>query len=88
MLDNIAIYHITHMKNLSGIIQNGSIMAQNLIRESKVSYCNIAYNSIQDRRSSVPVPCGQRGYLHDYVPFYFAPRSPMLYTIRKGNVEG
>jgi len=26
--------------------------------------------------------------LADYVPFYFAPRSPMLYTINRGNVEG
>lgn len=34
------------------------------------------------------VPCGPRGTLHDYVPWYFAPRSPMLYTINKGNVEG
>lgn len=24
--------------------------------------------------------------MHDYVPFYFAPRSPMLYTISRGNV--
>lgn len=88
MPNNIAIYHITHMKNLSGIIQHGAIIAQKLIRQSKIAYCNIAYNSIQDRRSVTPVPCGPKGYLHDYVPFYFAPRSPMLYTISKGNVEG
>jgi len=34
----------------------------------------------------VPVAAG--GTLNDYVPFYFAARSPMLYTIYKGNVEG
>ena len=33
-----------------------------------------------------PVPCGPGGTIHDYVPFYFAPRSPMLYTINRGNV--
>lgn len=26
--------------------------------------------------------------LADYVPFYFAPRSPMLYSIHRGNVKG
>jgi len=34
------------------------------------------------------VPVAPYGTLHDYVPFYFAPRSPMLYTINKGNVPG
>jgi len=28
------------------------------------------------------------GFLSDYVPFYFAPRSPMLYAIKCGFVEG
>lgn len=51
-------------------------------------YKNIAHATIQDRRSISPVPCGPGGMLHDYVPFYFAPRSPMLYTISRGNVEG
>jgi hypothetical protein len=33
------------------------------------------------------VDCGPDGTLNDYVPFYFGPRSPMLYTISKGNVR-
>jgi hypothetical protein len=28
------------------------------------------------------------GCLHDYVPFYFAPRSPMLYALLQGRVGG
>ena len=35
----------------------------------------------------MPVTVGPRGTLADYVLFYFAPRSPMLYTIHQGNVE-
>jgi hypothetical protein len=50
-------------------------------------YQTIAYEHIQERRAIRKVPCGPGGVLHDYVPFYFAPRSPMLYTIDRGNVE-
>lgn len=32
------------------------------------------------------VPVSGAGTLHDYVPFYFAPRSSMLFTISRGNV--
>lgn len=28
------------------------------------------------------------GVVADYVPFYYAPRSPMLYSIQRGNVPG
>ncbi len=41
-----------------------------------------------NRRASTIVPCGPQGNLLGYVAFYFGPRSPMLYSIYKGNVEG
>jgi len=58
------------------------------IKANAVGYTSIAHQNIQDRRAYTQVPCGPRGCLHDYVPFYFCVRSPMLYTISHGNVEG
>ncbi len=48
----------------------------------------IAHLHIKDRRSQRHVNCSLGGTLDDYVPFYFAPRSPMLYSISRGNVQG
>lgn len=82
------IYHITHVQNLPSIFQSGGLIANNSLKQQQVTYQNIAHVNIQDRRALIRVPCAAGGYLHDYVPFYFAPRSPMLYTIHKGNVQG
>lgn len=87
-LDSTLIFHITQKDNLRKIVDSGGLIAQSQIQAQQVQYCNIAHSSIQDRRSHTPVPCGPEGYLHDYVPFYFAPRSPMLYAIHMGNVDG
>jgi hypothetical protein len=81
------IYHITHFNNLRSILSNGGLRCYEEIAKMKHHPVNIAHPSIQDRRSRASVPCGPQGNLHEYVPFYFAPRSPMLYTIHKGNVE-
>lgn len=83
----ILIYHITHIDNLESILSEGGLLAYNIMLETQTNYTNIAYQNIQDRRATTDVPCGGGGVLHDYVPFYFAPRSPMLYTISRGNVE-
>jgi len=80
------IYHITHVENLASIASSGGINSCRLLRSSDANYTDVAHQSIQDRRNVVVVPCAQGGTLHDYVPFYFAPRSPMLYTISRGNV--
>jgi hypothetical protein len=82
------IYHITHINNLPSILNSGGLIANSRLRRERINYLDIAHESIQDRRARTRVPCGAGGVLHDYVPFYFAPRSPMLYAINKGKVEG
>lgn len=82
------IYHITHCSNIDSILQAGELKCCSSIHQQSVNYKSIANQNIQDRRSTFPVPIYPHGVVHDYVPFYFAPRSPMLYAIHKGNVEG
>lgn len=83
----IKIYHITHFKNLSSIIDTNGLKSWRLLKQQEMNYQNIAHETIQSQRHSLEVPCGPKGTLHDYIPFYFAPRSPMLYSIDKGNVD-
>jgi hypothetical protein len=80
------IYHITSIENLGSIAKNKGLACTNTLQEGESPFVNIAYESIQSRRSEKSVPLPPYGNLHDYVPFYFAPRSPMLYTINQGNV--
>jgi hypothetical protein len=77
---NRFLYHITHIDNLSDIIEKG-LLSTNEIRRHGISHKNIAYGDIQNRISTMIVPCGNGGILHDYVPLYFCKRSPMLYAV-------
>ena len=80
------IYHITHVNNLPGIIANGRLICDRAAQDLKL--VNIAHNNIKERRLRKPVPVGPGGTVGDYVPFYFAPLSPMLYAIFKNQVAG
>lgn len=82
------LYHITHINNLTSILNTGGLIANSRLRQQQTNYIDIAHEHIQDRRATTKVPCSAGGSLHDYVPFYFAPRSPMLYAIHKQNVDG
>jgi hypothetical protein len=86
-MKKVLIYHITNLENLESIVSMGGLSCYNRLKAENIDYQNIAYERIQDRRADTIVPCGPGGNLHDYVPFYFAPRSPMLYTIEKRNVQ-
>jgi len=80
------IIHMTHIGNLDEILAKGALSSTARLQAADARYNNIAYSSIQAQRAARQVPCGPGGCLHDYVPFYFTTRSPMLYTIHRGNV--
>jgi hypothetical protein len=82
------IYHITHADNLPTILGLDGLLCDNGKIEQGLAPVSIAHQHIKERRSRKRVPVEPAGTLHDYVPFYFAPRSPMLFAISKGNVAG
>lgn len=80
------LFHITHIENLPIIVQTGGLMCDSRKIELVSPPISIAYEDIKDKRTKKQVLCGPGGCIADYVPFYFAPQSPMLYTISRGNV--
>ena len=80
----VRLFHITAISNLDGIFRTGALLAKN----HGVQYANIAHQGAQGARSARSVPNPPGGVIHDYVPFYYAPRSPMLYAINGGRVAG
>ena len=46
---------------------------------------NIGMSEIKKRRLQLPVRCRPGTKVGEYVPFYFCPRSVMLYVIHRGN---
>jgi ssDNA thymidine ADP-ribosyltransferase, DarT len=80
------IYHITPIGNLLGIVNAGGISCDRLAQG--LALVRVGHQHIKDRRMGRPVPVGPGGHIGDYVPFYFAPRSPMLCAIHNGTVAG
>lgn len=80
------VFHMTRIERLPSIVDAGLLPDNEVVRQG-LPGVEIGYRHIKDRRAQRIVPCGAGGTLADYVPFYFAPRSPMLYTITGGNVS-
>ncbi len=84
----IRLFHITAIDNLNAICQSGALICKNGCTSQGVNYQNIAHSGAQGSRAAICVPNPPGGTIHDYVPFYFAPRSPMLSAIDNGRVSG
>lgn len=79
------LFHFTHISNLVSIAQNG-LRSDTRVRSDEMLETDVGQPSIKDARRRRVVPGGPGGVIADYVPFYFAPRSPMLGSLYKGKV--
>jgi len=84
----VRLFHITAIANLAGICSANCLCSKNVGQLVGINYQNIAHQGAQGARSVRSVPNPPGGVVHDYVPFYFAPRSPMLSAIDNGKVAG
>lgn len=83
---DIKIYHITHLKNLSKIITASTIWSD-AQRTNQGCTCElIGLDTIKQRRLSAnEVRCNPGTMVGEYVPFYFCPRSIMLFIFYANN---
>jgi len=87
------IYHMTNIDNLPNIIEMQGLLSNAERIRRKISCVEISHSHLKSRRAKKQVlnRAGQviaaGGTLDEYVPFYFANRSPMLYSINIGNVK-
>jgi hypothetical protein len=74
------LFHFTHLDNLPAILATGALLADADVTGTAL-VTDMGNAGIERNRRRRPVPLPPGGVVADYVPFYFAPRSPMLYRI-------
>lgn len=75
-------YRITHIDNLPLLMQNGFIHQYH--PNANKNYIEIGNSSIIGVRNKTQVKINNFGMVGDYIPFYFTPKSIMLYNIITG----
>ena len=72
-------FRITHIQNIPHILDKGFVCANSI--DACERYVPIGDKAVITRRNEQPV----KGFnLKEYIPFYFGPRSPMLYVVQHG----
>lgn len=80
------IYHITHGKNLARIIADGCLWSDAEIIALGGPEAAIGLSEIKKRRlEELNVACHPGTKVGQFVPFYFCPRSVMLYLLHRRN---
>jgi hypothetical protein len=83
----IQIYHIVHVDRLPSILQHNGLFSDAQIIKMPSSGTTIGLGNIKQRRLTLPLSSYPNLYVGSCVPFYFCPRSIMLFLIHKHNKE-
>lgn len=79
------VLHFTHVAHLADVAEHG-LLSDTVAGRRGLLTNEVGNRGIKERRRQRVVPIPPGGVVADYVPFYFAPRSPMMYSIYRGNV--
>lgn len=79
------IYHIVHVDRLPSVISDGFLWCDAEIVRRAPSGTPIGMKGIKQRRLELTLTSHTGLHVGDCVPFYFCPRSIMLYLIYQGN---
>lgn len=82
------IYHIVHLDRLPSILADGCLWSDAVIVTRNAVGTVIGMNAIKQNRLKLPVKCHVGDYVGEFVPFYFCPRSIMLYVLHMANQPG
>lgn len=83
----IKIYHIVHLDRLSSILTDGCLFSDAIISQRMNNGSMIGLSNIKERRLTKSLNSYPDLHVGDCVPFYFCPRSVMLYLIYCKNSE-
>lgn len=86
--DPLLIYRILHIENLNTVIKQQGVYAPNFVPIGDFPYRSIQNRNLGNSRRSDQIPVIPNGTIHDYAQFYLGPRSPMLFQLHTGWVEG
>ena len=80
--DEIKIYHIIHVDRLCDIFNDGFLFSDRIMSSrTNAKGTNIGIQRIKERRLQLKLSSYSDLFVGDCVPFYFCPRSVMLYVI-------
>lgn len=81
------IYHIVHVDKLSSIVADGFLWSDVILDSKAVPGTVIGMNHIKERRKKIALPSHPTLRVGECVPFYFGPRSVMLYMMHVKSPE-
>ena len=79
------IYHILHVDRLASVIADGGLWSDAMVQQYALPGTTIGMSSIKQRRRTTALTSHPTLHVGDCVPFYFCPRSIMLFLIHRGN---
>lgn len=86
--DHPKLYHICHVDRLPSIVASGGLLSDAAVQQQTLAGTMIGMSNIKQRRLTELQLASHPGlFVGQCVPFYFCPRSVMLYLIHRQNAE-